>query len=58
MKRRLKTMLGTELPMLAVLAFALGPWFWMLLSSIRPERDMTLHSTHDLAQHVDACASY
>jgi multiple sugar transport system permease protein len=41
MKRRLKTILGTELPMLAVLVFALGPWFWMLLSSVRPERDMT-----------------
>lgn len=41
MKRRMKTVLGTELPMLAVLAFALGPWLWMLLSSIRPERDMT-----------------
>jgi multiple sugar transport system permease protein len=41
MKRHLKTILGTELPMLAVLVFALGPWFWMLLSSVRPERDMT-----------------
>jgi multiple sugar transport system permease protein len=59
MKRRLKTVLGTELPMLAVLAFALGPWFWMLLSSIRPERDMTRTplmiwpSTLTLAHHIE-----
>jgi multiple sugar transport system permease protein len=47
------------LPMLAVLAFALGPWFWMLLSSIRPERDMTRTplmiwpSTLTLAHHIE-----
>jgi multiple sugar transport system permease protein len=59
MNRRLKTVLGTELPMLAVLAFALGPWLWMLLSSIRPERDMTRTplmiwpSTLTLAHHIE-----
>jgi multiple sugar transport system permease protein len=59
MKRRMKTVLGTELPMLAVLAFALGPWLWMLLSSIRPERDMTRTplmiwpSTLTLAHHIE-----
>jgi multiple sugar transport system permease protein len=58
-KRRLKTLLGTELPMLAVLAFALGPWFWMLLSSLRPERDLTRTpliiwpSTLTLAHHLE-----
>ena len=59
MKRRLKTLLGTELPMLAVLAFALGPWFWMLLSSLRPERDLTRTplliwpSTLTLSHHLE-----
>jgi multiple sugar transport system permease protein len=59
MKRRMKTVLVTELPMLAILAFALGPWLWMLLSSIRPERDMTRTpliiwpSTLTLAHHIE-----
>jgi multiple sugar transport system permease protein len=59
MRLRLKTLLGTELPMLAVLAFALGPWFWMLLSSLRPERDLTRTplviwpSTLTLANHLE-----
>ena len=42
MKRtRLTLFLGTEIPILAFLAFAILPWFWMMLSSIRPERDLT-----------------
>ena len=59
MKRRIKTVIGTELPMLAVLAFALGPWLWMLLSSIRPERRYDPHplmiwpSTLTLAHHIE-----
>ncbi len=40
MKRaRLTLLLGTEIPILAFLAFAILPWFWMMLSSIRPERE-------------------
>jgi multiple sugar transport system permease protein len=59
MKSRLKTLLGTELPMLGVLAFALGPWLWMVLCSVRPERDMTRTpiaiwpSTLTLAHHIE-----
>ena len=42
MKRaRLTLLLGTEIPILGFLAFAILPWFWMMLSSIRPERDLT-----------------
>jgi multiple sugar transport system permease protein len=42
MKRaRLTLLLGTEIPILAFLAFAILPWFWMMLSSIRPARDLT-----------------
>jgi multiple sugar transport system permease protein len=42
MKRnRLTLFLGTELPVLAFLAFAILPWFWMMLSSFRPVRDLT-----------------
>jgi multiple sugar transport system permease protein len=42
MKRaRLALLLGTEIPVFAFLAFAILPWFWMMLCSIRPERDLT-----------------
>ena len=42
MKRaRLTLFFGTELPVLALLAFAILPWFWMVLSSFRPVRDLT-----------------
>ena len=37
---RIRLFLGTELPVLAFLAFAILPWFWMLLSSVRPEREL------------------
>jgi multiple sugar transport system permease protein len=37
---RLRLLLGTEIPLLAFLAFAILPWFWMLLCSIRPEREL------------------
>ncbi len=38
---RLTLFLGTELPVLAFLAFAVLPWFWMVLSSFRPVSDLT-----------------
>jgi multiple sugar transport system permease protein len=41
--KRLRRLLGTELPVLAILLFALGPWVWMMLCSIRPDRDL-MHS--------------
>lgn len=37
---RIRLFFGTELPVLAFLAFAVLPWVWMLLSSIRPEREL------------------
>jgi len=37
---RIRLFLGTELPVLAFLVFAILPWFWMLLSSVRPEREL------------------
>jgi multiple sugar transport system permease protein len=39
--KRLRLLLGTELPVLAILAFALVPWLWMMLSSIRPEAELS-----------------
>lgn len=39
--KRLRLLLGTELPVAAVLVFALAPWVWMMLSSFRPESDLT-----------------
>jgi len=39
--KRLRLLLGTELPVVAILLFALLPWAWMVLSSFRPESDLT-----------------
>jgi multiple sugar transport system permease protein len=39
--KRLRLFLGTEVPVLAILAFALGPWLWMMLSSLRPDAELT-----------------
>ena len=39
--KRLKRLLGTELPVVLILAFALLPWIWMMLSSIRPDSELT-----------------
>jgi multiple sugar transport system permease protein len=56
---RLRRFFGTELPVLAILAFALAPWLWLILSSIRPERDWTtkplaiLPSTLTLSHHIE-----
>lgn len=41
MRRRIVRLLGTELPAALILVFALGPWVWMMLSSLRPDRELT-----------------
>ena len=57
--RRLKLLLGTELPVVAILMFALVPWGWMALSSLRPDADLTrtplqlLPDTLTLANHIE-----
>ena len=57
--KRLKLLFGTELPVVAILAFALLPWAWMVLSSFRPDADLTrtpLHLMPDvltLANHIE-----
>ncbi len=39
--KRLKLLLGTELPVALILVFALGPWVWMMLCSVRPDAEIT-----------------
>ena len=39
--KRLRLFLGTELPVLGILAFGLGPWVLMMLTSLRPDLDLT-----------------
>jgi multiple sugar transport system permease protein len=62
MNRRLALLLGTELPLAAILAFALVPFAWMMLSSFRPEADLTatplrlLPRTLTLANHIELLA--
>ena len=53
---------GTELPVLLILLFALGPFGWMVLSSLRPEADLTrpplrlLPDTLTLVHHIELLA--
>jgi multiple sugar transport system permease protein len=57
--KRLRLLLGTELPVAAILAFALLPWLWMMLSSVRPDAELTqtpirfLPSAFTLANHIE-----
>jgi multiple sugar transport system permease protein len=39
--RRLRRAVLTELPVAAILGFALLPWLWMMLSSFRPDTELT-----------------
>ena len=57
--RRVMRLLGTDLPVAVILAFALLPWIWMMLSSIRPDAELThspialIPSQLTLAHHIE-----
>ena len=57
--KRLRLLLGTELPVAAILAFALLPWLWMFLSSVRPDAELTetpiriIPHAFTLANHIE-----
>lgn len=61
-RRRLHLLLGTEIPVACMVGFAVLPWFWMMLSSIRPERELTTSpvvlwpQSLTLATHIDLLA--
>lgn len=61
-RRRLGLFLGTEIPVAAMVGFAVLPWLWMMLSSIRPERDLTttpivlMPHTLTMATHIELLA--
>lgn len=61
-RSRIRLLLGTEIPVAFILLFALVPWGWMVLSSFRPEADLTrspLHLLPDvltLANHIELLA--
>lgn len=38
---RLRRLVGTELPVLVIVGFAVLPWIWMMLSSFRPDSELT-----------------
>jgi len=58
-KGRLRLLLGTEIPVAILVGFAVLPWLWMMLSSIRPERELTTTpivlwpQTLTLVHHID-----
>jgi multiple sugar transport system permease protein len=61
-RKRLSLLFGTELPVFVILMFALVPWGWMVLSSFRPEADLTrsplrlLPDVLTLANHIELLA--
>lgn len=56
-RKRLRLFLGTEVPVGIILLFALVPWGWMVLSSFRPEADLT-HSPLQLMPDVLTLANH
>ena len=54
-----KRILSTDLPIAFILVFALVPWVWMLLTSLRPEAELTRSPLHllpdviSLANHIE-----
>jgi multiple sugar transport system permease protein len=58
-RRTAMRLLGTDLPVALILGFALIPFLWMMLSSFRPEADLTqsplriLPDTLTLANHIE-----
>ena len=59
MNKRLRLLLGTEVPVAAMLLFALVPFAWMMLSSFRPDADLSQSPVHilpdtlTLANHIE-----
>lgn len=57
--KRLRLFFGTELPVLCILVFALGPWVWMMLTSLRPDWELSQSPIHlipsslTLANHIE-----
>lgn len=41
-RSRLRRLLEVELPLLAILAFALAPYLWMLLTSVKPQGELSV----------------
>ncbi len=60
--KTVRRILTTDLPVAAILAFGLLPWLWMVLSSLRPDADLTaspvrlLPSALTLANHIELLA--
>jgi multiple sugar transport system permease protein len=58
-RARVWRLLGTELPVVMILGFALLPWLWMMLSSFRPDAELThspitlIPNELTLAHHIE-----
>lgn len=50
--KRLARLLGTDLPVAAIVGFAVLPWIWMMLSSVRPDAELTQSPVALLPQTV------
>ena len=39
--KRARLFFGTELPVLCILVFGLGPWLWLMMTSLRPDLELS-----------------
>lgn len=51
-RTRLRRFLQVELPILAIIAFALAPYIWMVLTSIKPDADISVRPLQYLPSTV------
>ncbi len=57
--KHLRRIIAVELPVVAILGFALLPWVWMMLSSFRPDAELThspitlIPQTLTLTHHIE-----
>ncbi|MBN9305534.1 MAG: sugar ABC transporter permease [Devosia sp. 67-54] len=51
-RSRLTRILTVELPILVIVAFAIAPYVWMVLTSIKPDADITVFPVRYLPQQV------
>jgi multiple sugar transport system permease protein len=51
-RSRLRRIVEIEIPILVIVAFALAPYVWMILTSIKPDTDITAFPLRYLPSHV------
>ena len=53
-QKKIKQFLFIELPVLVILVFALAPFVWMLLTSVKPNADLAIFPVRYWPSHFSA----